>query len=72
MIESTTFEEALQPVIDEYNKSGDPYLIVHFSRADDYYYGCNDRMDFADALIVIKYLVEFFKIDREVLIETFS
>ena len=62
-----TGEELLQPFIEQCDKDADPYFIVHFSRSDDWFNGLHDRMDFADALIIVSKLIELFEINPLIL-----
>jgi hypothetical protein len=59
-------EKLLQPFKDECKNSVDPYLVVHFSRDEDKYDGTHEFMDQFDAMIVIKDLLNEFKITKPV------
>ena len=48
--------ELLKPYIDKCTEDGDPYFIVHFSIADDYFSGFENGLDFMDARIIVKQL----------------
>ena len=62
--------KVLTPLAAKLDKDGDTYLFVHFSREDDHFKGLDSsNMDFADALIIIKHLVNKFGIDKKVLCE---
>lgn len=62
--------EIIRPFISRCDKDGDPYLLVHFSRENDYFEGTHNGLDFLDAIMVIKELVKIFGINKEVLIES--
>lgn len=48
--------ELLKPYIDKCTEDGDPYFIVHFSIADDYFSGFENGLDYMDAGIIVKQL----------------
>lgn len=56
----------LKPFTTQCEKDNDPYLVVHFSRKDDYYSGFR-QLDKLDAIVVIREIVQHCGIDREVL-----
>lgn len=62
-------EKLITPFTSKADKDNDPYLVVHFSREQDYFKGYHERMDSLDAMIVIKNLVNYFKIN-EILLKT--
>ena len=46
----------------------DPYMMVHFSKDDDYYYGqYSKHLDMFDAIIIIKKLIDTYKINKKCL-----
>lgn len=59
--------ELAKPFIDKAEQDADPYMVIHFSREEDFYKGWHEGMDIGDALLVIKHLVNHFKIDKELL-----
>lgn len=61
-----TAQKLLKPFTDQCEKDKDPYLVVHFSRKDDYYSGFHE-LDTLDAIIVIKEIVKHCGINREAL-----
>lgn len=59
-------EKNIKKFIRNCDKDNDSFLIVHFSICEDTYKG-HFNIDFADALIIIKHLLEHFNIDKRAL-----
>ena len=60
-------EQLLAPFIEAAKKDKDPFILVHFSRQDDYYQGRDCGMDMGDALLVIRQLIKAFDINTDAL-----
>lgn len=57
-----------KPLQLQMEKDKDPYLFVHFSREEDAFKGVtSNRMDGADAIIVINHLINRFNLSAEVI-----
>jgi len=59
-------KKTLEPFLSKATEDGDHFFIVHFSKEDDRFHGYMD-IDGADALIVIRNLINTTKIDPEIL-----
>ena len=55
-------KELVKPFIDQCEKDGDCYMIVHFSKQEDKFYGLTD-MDAGDALVIIHELINQYKLN---------
>ncbi len=55
-------KELLKPFIDQCEKDKDCYMIVHFSKQEDKFYGLTD-MDAGDALVIIHELINQYKLN---------
>lgn len=53
-------KELLKPFIEGCNKDEDPYFYCFFSREEDKFNGDWEGLDFLDATIIVKQLVEKF------------
>jgi len=62
-------KQLVKPFIDQCKKDNDCYLIVHFSKEEDKFAGY-DKMDFADALLIIYELIKQYDLNSEVIIES--
>lgn len=62
------FKTLIKPIAERLDKEKDPYLMVHFSREDNYSHGVHEGMDKLDAMIVIKELVKKCKINETLLL----
>lgn len=60
-----TGRKKLDDFIGQADRDKDPYLLVHFSRCEDKYMCYNDRMDIADALIIINELCRRLGIEKK-------
>ena len=57
-------KKLIQPFINQCKKDNDCYMVVHFSREQDKFYGLT-KMDTGDALIIINELIQQYKLSPE-------
>ncbi|HDY89501.1 MAG TPA: hypothetical protein ENH82_15485 [bacterium] len=58
-------KQVMNLFIKQCKKDNDSFMVVHFSREEDKFYGTHE-MDVGDALIIINELIKQFKLSSEI------